>query len=330
MNTGLRARVLTLVGGFWLVVSPLRAGDDTLPRAPGRPDSPGFLAAVGEEVLPVDAVFREVAEKTEQKRFDRLTSWGEYQLELFVEVLWARERWIEERLLSQAARAAGVTVEALLQREAGEESGDGTAPRARLVARLRQAAGDAVRVPPYRLPIETAGYPSLGAATAPVVVVSFSDLYCGLCRDLEPALTSLLDRFPGEVRLVARHFPLSASDGESFRAVEAAHCAHDQGKYWEFREEFFAGGFDEGAFETTTFRFAARHGMDTVRFQSCLESRHHIERVRGEQEEGAGIGVFGTPMVFVNGRRVSDARDGALVEKLIRLELDRRTQASAK
>ncbi len=292
------------------------------PRVPGGADAPGLLAVVHGEALAPETVHRAVIENTEQERFERLFHVGKYNFVLFAATLQERERWIEDRLLALAAEREGLSVEDYLRREAGGASAEAQASaRSQLLARLRQAAGDSVHVPAFRVPLDVRDAPALGNPASAVTIVSFVDFFCGQCKAMEPALLALLEKFPGKVQLVAKHFALSPSDGQSFRFVEAALCAHEQGKYWEFRRELFAGRLHEDDLEGESFRFAARLGMDTGRYLTCLEARLLVDRVRNEQEEGAAIGVFGTPVVFVNGRRVPNAQDSALVERMIRLEL---------
>ncbi len=87
--------------------------------------------------------------------------------------------------------------------------------------------------------IETAGFPSLGPADAPVVIVEFSDYECPFCvRWYAETYRPLLAAYPGKIRLVFRNFPLSFHEN-AVASAEAALCAGDQDAYWKYHDALF-------------------------------------------------------------------------------------------
>lgn len=112
----------------------------------------------------------------------------------------------------------------------------------------------------------------------------------------------------GEVKLQAR--PIAVLGGESDLAAQAAECANDQGRFWEFHDTLYANqsGENEGAFsEENLKRFAEALELDTAAFDSCLDSGKHASRVRDDTEAARQMGISSVPQLFVNGENVAEA-----------------------
>jgi protein-disulfide isomerase len=126
----------------------------------------------------------------------------------------------------------------------------------------------------------------------------------------------LLDAYPGKIRLVYRDFPLP-NHKQAPKASEAAHCADDQGKFWEMHAKLFAA---DGRLALADLKGYAREvGLDGARFDRCLESGEKAKVVDSHRKAGEEVGVTGTPAFFVNGRLLSGAQPlenfKALVDK---------------
>jgi protein-disulfide isomerase len=94
-----------------------------------------------------------------------------------------------------------------------------------------------------------------------------------------------------------RDFPLEAIHPHAFKAAEAAHCAGDQGKYWEMHVLLFANQRALSADDLP--RHAGTLGLDGPRFRACLDKATYAEAVRRDLAEGLKAGVRGTPMFFL-------------------------------
>jgi len=149
---------------------------------------------------------------------------------------------------------------------------------------------------------------SLGAADAPIVVAEYADFQCPYCKDFADGPGRLLKEEyvdTGRVRFVYRHFAFLGD--ESTWAAEAAECADEQGRFWEYHDRLFVaqGAENSGAFSRDNLKaFAAELGLDTQRFNQCLDSGDYRSDVRQEYAEGQRLGVQGTPTLFVDGRLV--------------------------
>jgi protein-disulfide isomerase len=174
---------------------------------------------------------------------------------------------------------------------------------------------------PIRVPVESAGFPARGPADAVVTVVVFSDFQCPFCSRLKPTLEQLLAKYPSQVRLVFRQFPLSFHQNAQ-KAAEASLCAHDQGKFWELHDAMFA---DQSALAVDTLKAkAAQLGMNAQAFGRCLDSGEKAGPVQADLEAGTAAGVSGTPAMFLNGRFLSGAVPLEDIAKVVDDEIRRR------
>jgi protein-disulfide isomerase len=101
----------------------------------------------------------------------------------------------------------------------------------------------------------------------------------------------------GKLKYVVRDFPLESIHKDAFKAAEAAHCAGDQGHYWEMHARLFANQRALGPKELP--QHAQGLGLDVPKFQQCLESGKHSARIRKDLEDGQKAGVTGTPAFFL-------------------------------
>ncbi len=256
---------------------------------------------------------------------------------------------IADRLVAAEAQRQGITIETLVDREVpvpaigddqarafwdehGAELGleldvDDPQDRARVVAYLRQRAeyeGRRALVERLRAAADVevmlaaphaaderllAGdQPSRGAADAPVRVVAFLDFECSNCAGVHEVLTNLPDDLAGATRVTLRDFPLSMHE-HALGAALAAEAAREQGAYWDYAALLFAR--QPALAPADLERYAAELGLDLGRFREALQSKRHAAHVERDREDGRAIGVYSTPTVYVDGRRVSErTREG--------------------
>ncbi len=268
------------------------------------------------------------------------------------------EALIGERLLAREAAKRGVPVQALLDAEVtpkvglvteqeietfyqankGQLRGEEAAVRERIrghlqnqrlatrreafVQTLRSRAKVAVHLeapPVSRAEVAVDGAPFLGPATAPVTIVEFSDFHCPFCKRVLPTLTQLRSRYGEKVKLVFRDFPIGSLHPQASKAAEAARCAHDQGKFWDYHDLLFANAPKGGPEQLKAY--AQQVGLDLPSFEQCLSSGIHQAAVQRDVEEGTRLGVTGTPAFFINGRLLSGAQPLESFVRVIEQEL---------
>ena len=186
-------------------------------------------------------------------------------------------------------------------------------------AELRGKAKVRIALDPPRAQVAIpAGSPTLGPATAPVTIVEFSDYQCPYCRRAQDTVEQVLAQYKDKVRFVHRDFPLD-NHTQAVPAARAARCAGEQGKFWEFHRGLLnaPGDFSDQDFKGR----AAALGLDAARFDTCFQSKHHDEAIRASVEDGARIGVTGTPAFFINGRMLFGARPIEQFREVIDAEL---------
>ena len=190
------------------------------------------------------------------------------------------------------------------------------------VESLRSQGKVVVRLQPpaaIRVQVSTDGAPVRGATDAPVTIVEFSDFECPFCKQTHPTLKQLLERYPGKVRLAYRDFPLDSIHPQARRAAEAARCASDQGKFWEYHDVLFTQS-PQLTLEDLR-RYAGQVGLDITKFDGCLAAGVHKTTVQRDLDEGNRLGITGTPAFFINGRTLSGAQPLDAFTRLIEQEL---------
>lgn len=171
-------------------------------------------------------------------------------------------------------------------------------------ARARAAAAGPVRT-------SVADAPSLGRADAPVTIVEFSDYQCPFCHKFYSTTLAALKKDyidPGKVRYVFRDYPLEQLHSHARKAAEAAHCAGEQGKYWQMHDALFQ---NQGALDLPQLAEHARSlGLDGPTFDRCLSSGRNAARVDRGLADGAAAGVEGTPGFVIGRTKAGDTVEG--------------------
>ena len=169
----------------------------------------------------------------------------------------------------------------------------------------------------------------LGDPNAPVTLIEFSDFQCPFCRKFyKETLPQIKKEYilTGKAKLVYRDFPLVQIHPGATPAAEGAECAQDQGKFWEMHDAIFDEQEKQGS-GTVQFtvddvkKWAANIGLDTSKFNQCLDSGKYKQEVEKDLADGSAAGVNGTPATFINGRLVSGAQPFSAFKVIIDEEL---------
>ena len=260
----------------------------------------------------------------------------------------ALQRKIEETLLATEASRKGVSVSQLLAEASQSESvarlANLPAPIKRLSpgttedspihgasddlqeqARIRQALLVSLRrktdiritLPPKEPPILTVSVdddPSIGPVDAPVTIVEFSDFQCPYCQKSVGVLKELRRLYGEKIRMVYRDYP-GPNHPYAPQAAEAAQCAEEQGKYWEYHDILFdrqtpGKGWDFPA-------LAKELGLQPDTYATCLSTGRYREEVAKDLQDGFTLGITSTPTFFINGRPLVGAKPLAEFQAVI-------------
>lgn len=160
--------------------------------------------------------------------------------------------------------------------------------------------------------------PARGPADAPVTIVQFAEYQCYYCNQVKPALERLLEAYPGQIRLVWKDYPLS-NHGRAVPSAVAAHCAGEQGKYWEMSQVLLAN--QHALSDVDMAGHAGDLGLSPEPFQTCMTSGRYDAGIRADQALGKSLGVDATPTFFVNGVLLSGAQPYERFQQLVEREL---------
>lgn len=186
-----------------------------------------------------------------------------------------------------------------------------------------------VAQPPQIVKVDNGKLPILGNKDAKVTIVEFSDLQCPFCKKyLDDTHEQIKEKYidTGKVKFTFRHYPLTSIHPNAQISSEAAECANEQSKFWEFHDKVFA---EQETWSPQTLAdatnsfvdYAGGLGMDTEQFRSCVEGSKYKATVEADMEAGNKVQVDGTPAFFVNGYRLVGAQPFSEFERVIEAEL---------
>lgn len=144
--------------------------------------------------------------------------------------------------------------------------------------------------------------PTYGAEDAKVTIIEYSDYGCPSCQAWHNSgiLQRIRDTYGDKVRFVWKDFPVITA--ASPKAAEAAQCAFDQGKFWEYHDLLYEKSPAIGVNDLKAY--AVQLGLDTTKFNNCLDSSQNSPKVEQSMNEGYHYGFNGAPSFVVNGKKL--------------------------
>lgn len=165
-----------------------------------------------------------------------------------------------------------------------------------------------------------------------VTIVEFSDFQCPFCQDFfNKSYKDIKQKYvdTGKVNFVYRHFPLSSIHPDAQKAAEASECANRQGKFFDYHDMLFqkmipisqanpkGGGLDTQSLKN----YAVQLGLDTAKFNACLDNGETKAVVTADMEAANKAGVSGTPTLFIDGVKVVGSLPFSNFEEVIEAAL---------
>ena len=156
-------------------------------------------------------------------------------------------------------------------------------------------------------------------------IVDFSDFQCPACAQAAQMFHPLLERYPQQLRLHFRQFPLEKPHRWAMTAAVASECAGLQGRFWVFHDLVYArqAAWANSQDAAAAFKLYARElNLKTSAFDRCLDERQTLPLVRQDMQEGAVYSVASTPTLIINDGHQQERLVGvnALHDALPRLE----------
>jgi len=161
---------------------------------------------------------------------------------------------------------------------------------------------------------------SMGDPNAPVKVEEFSDFQCPFCRDYAESFKSSVVKDyveSGKVYFTYRTFKVIGN--ESDLAAQAAYCAADQNKFWEYQDILFAnqGAENSGQINQRWLSaLAEKVGLNVDQFDSCFNTGKYRSQVNSDQAAGIALGVNSTPSFAINGKLIEFQRMNEIDEAI--------------
>lgn len=155
---------------------------------------------------------------------------------------------------------------------------------------------------------------TFGPKDAPVTVVEFSDFQCPYCSRAADAVDAIKKKYPDNVRVVFRQFPLGFHK-EAHLAAQASAAAGAQGKFWQYHDLLFKN--QKALSRPDLEKYAKEVGLNMKQFNKALDDGTYKASVDADMALGEEVHVRGTPTMFVNGQRVANPTDTAMISTAI-------------
>lgn len=169
-----------------------------------------------------------------------------------------------------------------------------------------------------------------GPDDAAVTLTEYSDFQCPFCAQLAGVLHELEARYPDQLSIVYRHFPLIGTPEQPLHdkaalSMQAAEAAGVQDKFWEMHDALFAAQADWTAmsaedFEAWLLETAESLELDTVQFMADLHSEDNAAKAQAAWEAGQELQLGGTPFLLINGLPYSGPLDVTSLDTILQLE----------
>ena len=148
--------------------------------------------------------------------------------------------------------------------------------------------------------------PVLGNPNASVLLEEYSDFQCPFCKKAEEVLKPMIQQYGKQIRFEYHHYPIVSKHPYALKAAEASECANDQGEFWRYHDLLFQKQEGDGLKVSNLKRYAEQLGLDTEKFNACLDSDAKKDIVLLEEREGEQRKVIQTPSFFINGKLFTD------------------------
>jgi protein-disulfide isomerase len=166
-----------------------------------------------------------------------------------------------------------------------------------LAANANAAARPAEPTPPSEMTVGKQDF--RGGSDAPVAIIEYADFECPFCGQYEHDIYPQISKDyiqTGKVKYFFRDLPLPMHP-HAIIAARAAHCAGEQGKYWEMHDSLFA---KQNAIREADMPGRAQElGLDAAKFSECLSGGRYTDEINKTAGEAQKMGIGGTPTFFI-------------------------------
>lgn len=145
----------------------------------------------------------------------------------------------------------------------------------------------------------------LGNPNAPVKVVEYSDLECPFCKTFQATMHQVMNYYgqSGQVAWVFREFPLASLHSKAPQEANAAECAGALGGnnvFWQYVDKIYEITPSSNGLDLAQLPVIAKElGLDTVKFNQCLQNGTYAKKIEANYSEAIAAGGQGTPYILI-------------------------------
>lgn len=171
-----------------------------------------------------------------------------------------------------------------------------------------ESAPKVQQVGPAKITINTFvdnGSPTLGNPNAPITLIEFGDYQCHFCNVFfHSTENEIMKKYveTGKVKMIFKDYNIIGPD--SVNASHGAHCANDQGLFWEYHDILYSNWTGENngwASSENLGKFALEIGLDMDEWSECMLNGLHSQTILASNEDARSLELTGTPAFFVIG-----------------------------
>jgi len=156
--------------------------------------------------------------------------------------------------------------------------------------------------------------PAFGAKDAKITVIEFIDFECQFCRQEYSIFKNVSQKYGPVMRVVFKNLPAKSSHPNAESSANAAACANEQGKFWQYYDLLFS---TQKLDQESLIEHAQTLGLDTDAFSACLSETKFQSNIGQDMMDAASLRVKGTPTYFVNGYMIEGTPDEGAWDKIV-------------
>ncbi len=147
------------------------------------------------------------------------------------------------------------------------------------------------------------GSPILGDPNAPITLVEFGDYQCHYCNVFFQTIEDdIIKNYvkTGKVKMIFKDYNIIGPD--SINASHGAHCANEQGVFWEYHDILYSNWTGENngwASARNLTIFAEEVNADMDKWTQCMNEKSHSITINESNNDARALELTGTPAFFV-------------------------------
>ena len=162
------------------------------------------------------------------------------------------------------------------------------------------------QIGPEKITIDTFlsnGSPILGDPDAPITLVEFGDYQCHYCNVFFQSIEKdIVKNYvdTGKVKIIFKDYNIIGED--SVKASQGAHCANDQGLFWEYHDILYSNWTGENngwASSENLAIFAQQIGLNMNKWSECMNKGSHSQIILKSNDDARTLQLTGTPAFFI-------------------------------